>query len=301
MLNFKFYFMRIHINKVLAASLAFMAFFLSGCLKENYDGGKVQPTHTDGEAPQVVELTLTATSNENFYLLAVDDSDADTTVDFVPVTLATAGPAPVDVHVTVALDDALIDAYNTAHGTAYEPAPAAQYTILNAEVTIPAGSNTGFLKVRFKPSDFIGHDYAFGLKITSIKETGFTISGNLNAGVAAITIKNQYDGLYNAVGNFVHPNPDFTGGYDSEWTMITAGPNSVAFQLNVTVLFGVVLTFTVDPVTNLVSVSTGDVVLDPIVPAENYYDPATRSFHYNFSYSGGTRRGTGVATYIGPR
>lgn len=293
--------MRIHINKVLAASFAFMAFSLSGCLKENYDGGRVQPTHSTGAVPQVVELTLTATSNENFYLLAVDNSNTDTTIDFVPVTLATAAPAPVDIHVTVALDDVLIDEYNAAHGTFYESAPAALYTILNAEVVIPAGSNTGFLKVKFKPSDFIGHDYAFGLKITSIRESGFTISGNLSTGVAAIAIKNQYDGLYNAVGNFVHPNPAFTGSYDSEWTMITAGPTAVAFQLNTTVLFGVVLTFTVDPVTNLVSISTGDVVLDPIVPAENYYDPATRTFHYNFTYSGGTRRGTGTATYLGPR
>jgi len=293
--------MRIQINKALTAVFLLLAVGFSSCLKEKYDGGRVQPTHSTGSVPQVVELTLTATSNENFYLLAVDNSDADTTIDFVPVTLATAAAAPVDIHVTVTLDDLLIDGYNAANGTFYEAAPASLYTILNPEVVIPAGSNTGFLKVKFKPSDFIGHDYAFGLKISSIKESGFTISGNLNAGVAAITIKNQYDGLYNAVGNFVHPNPDFTGSYDSEWTMITAGPTSVAFQLNTTVLFGVILTFTVDPVTNLVSVSTGNVVLDPIVPAENYYDPATRSFHYNFSYSGGTRRNTGVATYTGPR
>ncbi|MES2848426.1 MAG: DUF1735 domain-containing protein, partial [Bacteroidota bacterium] len=245
--------MRIHINKVLTASFVFLAFCLSGCLKEKYDDGKVQPAHTDGDAPQVVELTFTATSNENFYLLAVDNSDVDTTVDFIPVTLATSAPAGSDIHVTVALDDALIDEYNTVHETIYEPAPAGLYTILNAEVTIPAGSNTGFLKVKFKPSDFIGHDYAFGLKITSIKESGIAISGNLSAGVAAITIKNKYDGLYNAVGNFTHPNPDFTGSYDTEWSLATSGPASVTFALNVTVLFAVEIIFTVDEATNLVS------------------------------------------------
>lgn len=293
--------MRVQINRVFTAVLLLLAFCLSSCLKEKYDGGRVQPTHSTGDVPQVIELTLTATSNENFYLLAIDNADQDTVVDFIPVTLASASPAATDIHVTLALDDALIDAYNTAHGTAYEPPPAALYSILNAEVTIPAGRNTGFLKVRFKPSDFIGHDYAFGLKITSIKEAGYTISGNLSSGVAAITIKNKYDGIYNAVGNFTHPNPDFTGAFDSEWSCATSGPTAVAFQLNVTVLFGVVIEFVVDESTNLVTVNRIGGPLDPYDPALNYYDPATKTFHYNFSYSGGTRTCVGTAVYTGPR
>lgn len=293
--------MKLHINKVLAASFAFMAFCLSSCLKENYDGGRVQPTHSTGAVPQVVELTLTATSNDNFYLLAVDNSDADTTIDFIPVTLATASAAPVDIHVTISLDDVLIDDYNAAHGTFYEATPAGLYTILNPEVVIPAGSNTGYLKVKFKPSDFIGHDYAFGVKITGIKEAGYTISGNFSSGVAAITIKNKYDGIYRAVGNFTHPTPDFTGPFDSEWSCATSGPTAVAFQLNTTVLFGVVIEFVVDEATNRVTVNRIGGALDPYDPSLNYYDPATRTFHYNFGYSGGTRTCIGTAVYTGPR
>jgi hypothetical protein len=293
--------MRIQLNKILAASVAFTVFFLSGCLKEKYDGGRVQPTHSPDGTPQVVELTLSAISNANFYIVAIDNSDADTTMDFIPVTLASVSAAPGDIHVTVALDDALIDAYNTANGTAYEPAPAAQYTILNAEVTIPAGSNVGFLKVKFKPSDFIGHDYAFGVKIASIKESGYTISGNLSSGVGAIAIKNKYDGRYNAIGNFTHPNPDFTGPFDTEWTCTTAGPNAVIFPLNVTVLFGLSIIFDVDPATNAVMVAASDGRAIGFDPALNYYDPATKTFHYNFSYSAGSRVCVGTATYTGPR
>lgn len=292
--------MSIQKNKIAAAAML-LAFFFSSCLKEKYDGGRVQPTHSTGAVPKVVELTLTATSNDNFYLLAVDNSDNDTTINFVPVTLATSEKAATDIHVSVVLDGTLIDEYNTAHGTAYEAPPTGKYTILNAEVAIPAGSNSGFLKVKFKPSDFIGHDYAFGLKIASIKEPGYTISGNLSSGVAAITIKNKYDGIYNAVGNFVHPNPDFTGSYDTEWSCATSGETSVAFQLNVTVLFGVIITFTVDEATNLITLGRVGGTLDPYDPALNYYDPATRTFHYNFGYSGGTRTCVGTATYTGPR
>jgi Domain of unknown function (DUF1735) len=293
--------MTIQINKALTASFLFLAFCLSSCLKEKYDSGKIQPTHSSGNVPQVIELTLTATSNANFYLLAIDNSDADTTVNFVPVTLSSAAPAAADIHVTLALDDALIDAYNTAQGTEYEPAPADKYTLLNAEVTIPAGSNTGFLKVKFKPSDFIGIDYAFGLKIASIKESGYTISGNLSSGVAAVTIKNKYDGNYNAIGNFTHPNPDFTGSYNTEWSCATSGPTAVTFQLNVTVLFGVLITFTVDESNNKVALTRVGGALDAYDPALNYYDPATKTFHYDFSYSGGTRHCVGTAAYTGPR
>lgn len=293
--------MRIQINKALTAVFLLLVAGLSSCLKENYDGGRVQPTHSSGAVPQVVELTLTATSNENFYLLAVDNSDADTTIDFVPVTLATASAAPVDIHVTVELDDLLIDGYNAAHGTFYEPVPASLYTILNPEVVIPAGSNTGFLKIKFKPSDFIGHDYAFGVKISRIKEAGFTISSNLSSGVAAVTIKNRYDGIYRALGVFTHPNPDFTGSFDSEWSCATSGPTAVQFQLNTTVLFGVVIEFVVDEATNRITVNRIGGALDPYDPALNYYDPATRTFHYNFGYSGGTRTCIGTAVYTGPR
>ncbi len=293
--------MTIQMNRALAAAFILLAFCLSSCLKEKYDGGRVQPTHTDGTAPQVVELTFNATSNDNFYLLAIDNSDEDTTVDFIPVTLATSAPASTNVHVTVSQDDVLIDDYNTVHGTFYEAPPAANYTILNPEVTIPAGSNTGYLKVKFKPSDFIGHDYAFGLKITSITESGYAISGNLSSGVAAVTIKNMYDGIYNAIGNFTHPSPDFTGSFNSEWSCATSGPTAVAFQLNTTVLFGVVIEFVVDEATNRVAVNRIGGALDPYDPSLNYYDPATRTFHYDFSYSGGTRRCVGTAVYVGPR
>lgn len=293
--------MRIQIYNTLTFCFLSLTLLLGSCLKENYDGGRVQPTHSTGQPPNVVELTLTATSNENFYLLAVDNSDRDTIVDFVPVTLASATPAPADLHVTVTLDDALISDYNAAHGTAYEPAPPALFSIVNAEVIIPAGSNTGFLKLAFKPSDFIGHDYAFGFKITGIKESGYVSSGNLSSGVAAITIKNKYDGIYNAVGVFTHPNPDFTGDFNSEWSCATSGPSSVTFQLNTTVLFGVIIEFVVDEATNLVTVNRIGGALDPYDPALNYYVPATRTFHYNFGYSGGTRTCVGTAVYVGPR
>ncbi len=271
----------------------------SSCLKEKYDSGRIQPTHTD-DPIKVVELGLTATSNENFYLLAVDNSDNDTTVNFIPVRLGIAA-ASQDVHVTVVIEQPLLDAYNTEHGTVYEVPPSDKYTFLNPVVTIPAGSNIGYLKIKFKPSDLLGNDYAFGLRVGLIQEPGYVASGNFGTGVAAVVIKNEYDGLYHAVGHFTHPNPDLTGDYDSEWEMGTSGATSVTASLNTTAAFSASIKYTVDPVTNLVTVSSNDVVLDPIVAADNYYDPLTRTYHFDYTYSGGSRHNEGTATYTGPR
>lgn len=291
--------MKLNISTFTATCLLLVT-SLSSCLKENYDNGRIQPTHNPDGPIGVVELALTATSNENFFLLAVDNSPNDTTVNFIPVKLGSAA-ASEDVHVTVSVDQALLDAYNTENGTAYEVPPAAVYTFVNAEVTIPKGTNVGFLKVRFKPSDFIGHDYGYGLRITAVKEPGYNISGNFGTGVAVIATKNGYDGVYQSVGHFTHPNPDVTGDYDAEWDMITSGATSVTAQLKTTAAFSVYIEYTIDPVTNFVTVESGDVALDPIVQADNYYDPATRTFHYDFTYSGGTRHAEGTAVYTGPR
>jgi hypothetical protein len=73
----------------------------------------------------------------------------------------------------------------------------------NNVVTIPKGSHTGYLKVKFKPSAIIGQDWAYGLAITSVDKSGYIISGNLGSGVVAILIKNKWDGKYKLNGTLV--------------------------------------------------------------------------------------------------
>jgi len=272
---------------------------ITGCLKDDdFDNGTIQSVHNNGDLIKPVEIKLTAADASNFFVLAVDNSDNDTTVDLVPINLATSESAPQDLHVSVSLDDALVDAYNAENGTAYAVPTSTIFTIVNPEVIIPKGSHTGYVQIKFKPSDFIGADWALGFRISSIQETGYTISGNLNTGVTVIAIKNQYDGLYDAEGYFTHP--VFFGDYSSEWSLATSGPNSVTFQLNTTVLFGAFITLTVNA-DNSVDISSNDVALDPYNAAKNYYTPDDRTFHLDFGYSGGTRHLTGTATYTGPR
>src|SRR5690242_16677343 len=83
----------------------------TGCLKDDaFENGAIQSMHSDNPV-KVVELKLTANDASNLLVFAVDNSDNDTTIDLVPVNLATAEPAPQDLHVSVSLDSALVNNY----------------------------------------------------------------------------------------------------------------------------------------------------------------------------------------------
>ena len=102
----------------LLAVLLILYVFTTGCLKDDdFDNGAIQSVHNNGDLVKPIEIKLTAANASNFFVLAVDNSDNDTTVDLVPINLATSDPAPQDLHVTVSLDDALVDAYNAENGT----------------------------------------------------------------------------------------------------------------------------------------------------------------------------------------
>jgi len=289
--------------KIICATffIALFATGLTGCLKDDdFDNGSIQSLHTNGTPPKVVEIKLTAADVSNFFVASFDNSDNDTVVELIPVNLATAGAAPEDLHITLTPKQSLVDDYNAEHGTIYGD-PSALYTLEDGGVvTIPKGSYTGYLKIKFKPSDFLGADWAVGFEITAIEESGYVISGNLNKGIVAIGIKNNYDGIYHATGYFDHPS--LGGDYDAEWAFATTGVQSNQFQLITTAIFSVFVDVTVDPVTNLLTIESSSVAVDPYDPAKNYYDPATRTFYFDWGYTtSAPRHVTGTAVYDRPR
>lgn len=175
-----------------------------GCLKDNaFDNHEIQSTVGDPNQ-KVVGVALTATNATNHLLLALDQSSADTTFDAIPITLA-GQAAQEDIQVTLMLNPALLGSYNADNGTTHEEAPSNVYTITNPGdsaggyiVTIPKGSNTGYLQVKLTPTNFLGFDYAIGVQISSVPQ-GYLISGNLSTGILAIAVKNLWDGKYTLV------------------------------------------------------------------------------------------------------
>jgi len=294
-----------NINKIagLVCGVGLLVLSLSGCLKDDdYDNGNIQSIRTSGDLIKPIELKISATNNTNFATVSVNSTPNDTTSDFLPVVLATADPAPEDLHITVESVDSLVDNYNAANGTFYTVPDPSMYSFPNGlEVVIPKGSNTGYLQIKYHIPDFVGADWAFGFRIASVKESGYTVSGNFNEGVVSLAVKNQYDGIYKGSGTMVHP--VYSGTFSNkDEVMTTSGANSVdLYPLNTTVLFGVDLNLTVDPSTNLVTVESSTVVLDPYDPAKNYYDPTTRTFYIDVTYSGGTRHVIMSAVYDRPR
>ncbi|MEP6682623.1 MAG: DUF1735 domain-containing protein [Parafilimonas sp.] len=292
--------------KTILIITAFTSIIVTGCLKdEAFDNGSVQSTH--GPETNVVEIKLTASTTSNFFVFSVNSSDNDTTADLVPINLATADPAPEDLHVTVDLDSTLISGYNTVNGTAYEIPSSDLFTIVNPDVTIPKGSHTAYVQIKFKPSDFIGGSWALGFRITSIQEPGYVVSKNLNTGITAIIIKNQYDGLYYSYGVFNHPTLGGPFTFNN-LPLSTSGANSVDMYAqpygNNSVL-GAYPRLTVNP-DNSVTVTSYDPSLPfngPFDPNyHSHYDPATRTFFINYGYTtSAPRTAYDTLVYVGPQ
>ena len=167
---------------------------LSSCLKDsryvNYAG--VTP---------FVELPLVA-SNGAFTAAAFNISSTPTLLPLV-VNLASPKPPTSPVSVTLAVNAAAVAAYNTANSTNYTLLPAADYSIANLTVTIPAGQNTATLAIMIN-SSLVDPAGQFLLPITISSAGSYAISVS-NTILYNVQAKNQYDGNYVSTGYVFHP------------------------------------------------------------------------------------------------
>jgi len=300
----------------LFASACFML-TLGGCLKDkDYDNGSIQSLRSLG-LEKVVSIGLTATSTDNHLVLAFDNVDKDTIVRLVPVQVTGVDGATEDVQVTLTLNPALIGNYNELNGTAHDVAPSELYTIQNQGddaggyiVTIPKGSNTGFLTVKINPRAFLGFDYALGFQITKVPST-YLISSNLNSGVVGIGIKNEWDGVYDYKGYSLRAgDATLTGNFSGkEMDLVTKGATAVGFgsyALWGDGNAGIAISFPVLTIDNSgaapypVTIS-GDASNNP--GYNSVYDPETKTFYISFTWGAGpsSRLSTDTLTYKGPR
>ena len=286
--------MRLHFIKSALILCPVISVGLTSCLKDkDYDKGLIQSVHATGAVPKVVEIKLTAANTSNFLTASYDNSNNDTVVDLIPVNLATADAASQDIHVTLTANPALVTQYNANNGTDYAD-PSSMYTVQNdGVVTIPKGSHTGYLQIKFKPSEFLGANWAVSFVISDIAESGYTISGNLNTGIVAIGIKNAYEGNYNTSGERTRYNgaTEASGVLDM-FTIsgvnyfATLNSNTIAGQLADAGSGGTVaLTINAD---NTVTVSNPPGGAYPDLTntsgKTSTYDPATQTMHFYASY-----------------
>ena len=200
-----------------------VALFGTGCLKDdNYDDGRYG-INLDG-TPKMVEI---AGPVDGFVNVDLVGSPNDTTVDIVLVKLV-GGVADKDIQVTLALDPAIVTAYNTEHGTTYAVPAANLYSIPSLTVTIPAGQKTASMRLTAKPNNLFGSEYALGVKLVSTSDPNVKLSGNFNTQVVGLTIRNKYDGVYTMTGTLVDVANAALGAKSPQTVhLITTGSNSV--------------------------------------------------------------------------
>jgi hypothetical protein len=121
--------------------------------------------------------------------------DADTT--YFHLNYAATDVAPSDQVVTIAIDDAAIDAYNSANGTDYAKFPDSIYSFTTTTVTIPKGANysSGVPLIMFPSKINLLKDYMLPISITA-GPAGATVSTNFKT-IYYHLIGNPIAGIYN--------------------------------------------------------------------------------------------------------
>jgi hypothetical protein len=227
----------------------------------------------------------------------------------------TTAPADKDIKVYFKKVDALVTDYNPA----YTPVPASSAALIydfsqpaiiqkgQRKVTVPVKINTSKLS--------LSATNALGIAIAKVEGAELS-AGKSTQLVIEFGSQNPYDGYYQTKGAAFHPSyGDYTwnsvGVYDcgAGFALITSGAYSVDLDpgqplMNagtLTYFSAVVPRFTVDPVTNKVTITTTNTTVFDQYPAYNSrYDPATRTFYVKYGWSG-TRVATDTFTYCGPR
>ena len=243
------------------------------------------------------------------------------TLDFLQLKIHAPRVQPAnDIQVTLALDDALITAYNNAHGTTYLPLPANAFTLPSLTFTIPKDSKEFTIPITINKQNLnLANQYALGVKIATISEG--LINEFEKEIVATFLVKNIYDGKYSFVSGLVTrytapgvvENPSTLNGPLGpslpDVSMITTGASTVrlaGLQWSPGGGVGGVdpITLTIDPATNLVTSSSGaNASFGNWAGKENKYDPATKTFTLNFRWNptSTTREYSVVFEYSGSR
>jgi hypothetical protein len=152
------------------------------------------------------------------------------------VNIAAPNAVSVDTKVTLALDNALITAYNTAKGltgsAAAIPVPANALTIASYDVIIPAGKREidwSFTIDATKVPNSLAIMYLLPVKIVSA-DAPVVVSGNYGTKLVRILARNKYDGLYTVTGTFVdYVSSAWIGAYPKDVSLTTVSGDVVSF------------------------------------------------------------------------
>jgi hypothetical protein len=146
----------------------------------------------------------------------------------VVISISRSTPMNKATKVTMALDNALITAYNTKKNLTGEnagiPVPTAGLIFTSMDVTIPANKYDAEFKFQVDPTKIVN---AAALNIIPLviqsAENGVQVSGNFGTALFQILGRNKWDGVYTVTGTFVdYITPAWTGEYPKPVHLITS-------------------------------------------------------------------------------
>jgi hypothetical protein len=151
--------------------------------------------------------------------------------------------AALELPTTVVLkydtDNAILNAYNTAHATTFEPLPTSLYTLspaisggnitLDFDVTKQEQAKSVMLTIPNILNFDFGKKYALAFKVETITGEGVLSEAASETLVINIMAANKIDGKYEVTGTFVdYVTAAWTGYYPKNVLLITLGLNNVA-------------------------------------------------------------------------
>lgn len=293
---------------------------LSSCLKDDTMIGPDSP----GAIKNVIEFANPDYINSptsSIYPVYVKSFDiAPTGKLTLTVNYAGVDDAPQDIQVKVALDPAVLAAYNAkivkdardsatelgedpdeaeadVQGDLFEALDPALFSLGNLDLVIPAGKRTATLDVDLKPDQFsFDKNTALAFKIVSAS-TG-AISGNFGSIIVQIGAKNAYDGTYTlktSAATSLVPNANKTV------TLATVSATTVKLSPGLLGSYTNEVTYTIDPATNGVRVTCPSLGVQEPQDARSKWDPATKTLTVFWKQGNGGRTFEETFTYKGVR
>ncbi|MGC4036950.1 MAG: DUF1735 domain-containing protein [Chitinophagaceae bacterium] len=255
--------------------------------------------------------------NNGDYIFLDIPGDLTTMDTSINVFLSSGKTYGSDITVTLTPNADLVTAYNDANGAEYDDMPTDTYT-MPLTITIPANSKEGTGKLSIDLTKLLSYGIQFGLGFTvsSVQGGPSTILDDHKNLLIVANVRNQWDGIY-AYGpgstisrnSATGPDPALSGSTEGLTVELpTTSANTLSYVPvwhgggGIAGIDGTYLT--IDPATNEVTVaSAANPVLKNTVGEDNYYDPATKTFHLAFDW--GTAPNTRVVkatlVYQGPR
>jgi hypothetical protein len=267
------------------ASFMMVGFMLSSCLKD--DSLVLDPS----KGTNVIEFENTAeiAVHGSSIPLYVHSYPITATPTPLTVTVSYSGPAsgaPEDIKVKVSLGDlASITKYNTEQKTAFELLDPAAYSLGNLDLTIPKGQKKASFEVKFNTNKFdLTKATVLPLKIVSASSG--TVSGNFNVILLNVGAKNAYDGVFNYTTS---ANTSLVPNKNSTTELITVNATTVRIAPGLLDTYSNAVSYTVDPLTNAVTVTCPSLGVQTPQDTRSKWDPATKTMTVFWKQGNGGR------------